>query len=68
MPQIKIKKEFRYAIEGIHVRTFTVGIQDVPDEVAVYAVKDRLAEYEGANTPHPDEIAVPKKAIKREKK
>ena len=64
MPKIIVNKEFRYAIDGINIKTFPIGEYDATDDVAEYAVKDRFAVYDGG----PESIAVPKLAVKREKK
>lgn len=40
---VNVKKGFRYAVEGIHVRTFEPGVQDIPPDAGAFAVREGLA-------------------------
>lgn len=40
---VNVKKGFKYAVDGIHVRTFEPGPQEIPPDAGAFAVREGLA-------------------------
>ena len=68
MKKIEVKEEYRYAVGGTHVITVPVGVHDAPDDAADWGIRNGKAVEYAAETPKPEEVAVPESAVKREKK